>query len=147
MPHGQFMACVKAEFGWSQQWAHQLMAVAERFSNHNSSCDLPSSAKVLALLAASGADDATVQQAENCARAAIDIGLRLITLKELLPHGQFMACVKAEFQWDPSWCTQLMHIARRFGNRESTHDLPSSTQVLALLASSGATVQQAADWP
>ena len=41
LAHGQFMACVKAEFGWSQPWAHQLMAVAERFSNHNSSYDLP----------------------------------------------------------------------------------------------------------
>lgn len=63
LPHGQFMDCVKAEFGWSQPWAHQLMAVAERFSKHNSSYDLPSSAKVLALLASSNADDATVQQA------------------------------------------------------------------------------------
>jgi hypothetical protein len=63
LPHGQFMDCVKAEFGWSQPWAHQLMAVAERFSNHNSSYDLPSSAKVLALLASTNADDATVQQA------------------------------------------------------------------------------------
>jgi len=63
LPHGQFMACVKAEFGWSQPWAFQLMQVAERFSNHKSSYDLPSSAQVLALLAAGGADDATVQQA------------------------------------------------------------------------------------
>jgi hypothetical protein len=65
LPHGQFMACVKAEFGWSQQWAHQLMAISGRFSNHNSSSDLPSSAKVLALLASNGADDATVQQAAD----------------------------------------------------------------------------------
>jgi len=63
LPHGQFMACVKAEFGWSQAWANQLMQIAERFVNYNSSCNLPSSAKVLALLAASDADDATVQQA------------------------------------------------------------------------------------
>jgi hypothetical protein len=63
LPHGQFMACVKAEFGWSQPWAFQLMQVAERFSNHNSSYDLPSSARVLALLASSGADDTIVQQA------------------------------------------------------------------------------------
>lgn len=63
LPHGQFTACVKAEFGWSQPWASQLMQVAERFSNHNSSYDLPSSAKVLALLASNNADDATVQQA------------------------------------------------------------------------------------
>ena len=65
LPHGQFMACVKAEFGWSQPWASQLMQVAERFSNHNSSFDLPSSAKVLALLASNNADDATVQQAAD----------------------------------------------------------------------------------
>lgn len=63
LPHGQFMDCVKAEFGWSRQWAAHLMNVAERFSNVNPSLHLPSSAKVLALLAESGADDATVQQA------------------------------------------------------------------------------------
>ena len=65
VPHGQFMDCVKAEFGWSREWANQLMQVGERFSNVNSSGHLPSSAKVLALLAASDADDATVQQAAD----------------------------------------------------------------------------------
>ncbi len=39
----------------------QFMQVAENFSNDKSTCHLPSSAKVLALLAASDADDATVQ--------------------------------------------------------------------------------------
>jgi hypothetical protein len=63
LPHGQFTACVKAEFGWDRAWAGQLMKVAERFANVNSGIHLPSSAKVLALLAATGADDATVQQA------------------------------------------------------------------------------------
>jgi len=63
LPHGQFMACVKAEFGWSRVWASQLMQVGERFSNVQSTEHLPSSAQVLALLAAGGADDATVQQA------------------------------------------------------------------------------------
>jgi hypothetical protein len=63
LPHGQFMDCVKAEFGWSDRWAQQLMQVAERFSNTNSSSILPSSAKVLALLASNNADAATVQQA------------------------------------------------------------------------------------
>jgi hypothetical protein len=59
------MDCVKAEFGWSAAWAGQLMHVAERFSNLKSTLNLPSSAQVLALLAASGADDATVQQAAD----------------------------------------------------------------------------------
>ena len=63
LPHGQFMACVKAEFGWSDRWAQQLMQVADRFSNTKLTSVLPSSAQVLALLAASDADDATVQQA------------------------------------------------------------------------------------
>jgi len=59
------MDCVKAEFGWNQRWANQLMQVAERFLNWQSTANLPSSAQVLALLAASGADDATVQQAAD----------------------------------------------------------------------------------
>lgn len=63
LPHGQFMACVKAEFGWGPTWTAHLMQVADRFSNFHSSGNLPSSAKVLAELAAGGADDATVQQA------------------------------------------------------------------------------------
>lgn len=63
LPHGQFMACVKAEFEWSQSWANDLMAVGKRFLNLGTSLNLPSSAEVLALLARSDADDATVQQA------------------------------------------------------------------------------------
>jgi hypothetical protein len=63
LPHGQFMSCVNAEFGWTAAWAGQLMHVAEHFSNLNTSLNLPSSAKVLALLASNNADDATVRQA------------------------------------------------------------------------------------
>jgi hypothetical protein len=87
-------------------------------------------------------------QAENCARAAIDIGLRLITLKELLPHGQFGPCVKDEFGWSQRWAQQLIQVAERFANTNSSSHLPSSAKVLAMLAASGAddaTVQQAAD--
>ncbi len=39
----------------------QFMQIAERFSNWQLTANLPSSAQVLALLAASDADDATVQ--------------------------------------------------------------------------------------
>jgi hypothetical protein len=86
-------------------------------------------------------------QAENCARAAIEIGKRLADLKGLLPHGQFMACVKAEFGWSDRWAQQLMQVAERFSNTNSSSVLPSSAKVLALLAASGAddtTVEQAA---
>jgi hypothetical protein len=40
--------------------------VAEHFANRMLTSDLPSSAQVLALLASSNADDATVQQAAVC---------------------------------------------------------------------------------
>ncbi len=65
VPHGQFMDCVKAEFGWGATWTEQLMRIAGHFAHSHSSVNLPSSAKVLALLAASDADDATVQQAAD----------------------------------------------------------------------------------
>lgn len=65
LPDGQFLACVKAEFGWTPRWAQQLMQVGKRFSDANSSSLLPSSAKVLALLAANNADDETVEQAAH----------------------------------------------------------------------------------
>jgi len=81
-------------------------------------------------------------------RQIIEIGQTLLEMKELLPHGQFIACVKAEFGWNHSWTSQLMQIAGRFANCDSSHNLPSSAKVLALLAASDAddaTVQQAAD--
>ena len=46
------MDCVKAEFGWTDRWAQQLMQVGERFSNGTPGFDLPSSSTVLAMLAA-----------------------------------------------------------------------------------------------
>jgi len=81
-------------------------------------------------------------------RQIILVGQTLIEMKELLPHGQFMSCVKAEFGWAPSWTCQLMQVAEKFSNLHSSVNLPSSAKVLALLASNNAddaTVQQAAD--
>ena len=86
-------------------------------------------------------------QAEDYARAAIDIGKRLTDLRALLPHGQFMACVKAEFGWHRSWAARLIQVAERFSNADSSLHLPSSAKVPALLAASDAddpTVEQAA---
>ena len=57
------------------------MQVADRFGNRNSASDLPSSAQVLAILAAAGADDATVQQAAARMRPARSRGRRA-------EHGQ-----------------------------------------------------------
>lgn len=71
-------------------------------------------------------------------RNIVSIGETLQEMKEMLPHGQFMSCVEAEFKWGKTWCNQLMLIAKRFSNYQSTGNLPSSAQVLALLASHGA---------
>ena len=81
-------------------------------------------------------------------RQIIAVGQTLLEMKEMLPHGQFMACVKAEFEWNQRWVNQLMQVAERFSNWQLTANLPSSAQVLALLASNNAddaTVQQAAE--
>jgi len=67
-------------------------------------------------------------------RQIIEIGQTLLEIKELVPHGQFMACVKAEFGWSQPWASQLMQIAERFSNGTPGFDLPSSSTVLALLA-------------
>jgi len=40
----------------------------------------------------------------------------------------------AEFGWSDRWAQQLMQVADRFSNAKSTSVLPSSAQVLALLA-------------
>ena len=81
-------------------------------------------------------------------RQIVAVGQTLIEMKEMLPHGQFMDCVAAEFGWSDRWARSLMQVADRFANRMLTSDLPSSAQVLALLASNNAddaTVQQAAE--
>jgi hypothetical protein len=81
-------------------------------------------------------------------RQIVAVGQTLIEMKEMLPHGQFMACVKAEFGWGSTWTEQLMQIANHFVNSHSGGSLPSSAKVLALLASTNAddaTVQQAAE--
>lgn len=86
-----------------------------------------------------------------CAKVGNDIitiGSLLLQLKELLPHGQFTSCVKAEFGWSGQWSDKLMRIAERFSNRNPGFDLPSSVHVLYELAQAGAddeTVRQAAD--
>ena len=81
-------------------------------------------------------------------RQIVEVGKTLLEMKEMLPHGQFMACVKAEFGWGATWTEQLMKIASHFVNSHSGGSLPSSAKVLALLASNNAddaTVQQAAE--
>lgn len=57
-------------------------------------------------------------------RQIIEVGKTLLEMKELLPHGQFMSCVKAEFGWTAAWAGQLMHVAEHFSNLNSSLNLP-----------------------
>ena len=65
-----------------------------------------------------------------------------------MKHGNQAAYLQARLRRDaPEVASQLMQIAEHFANVQSTQHLPSSAQVLALLASANAddaTVQQAA---
>jgi len=67
-------------------------------------------------------------------RQIITIGKTLLEIKQLVPYGQFMACVKAEFGWSDRWARSLMQVGKRFSNGTPGFDLPSSSTVLAMLA-------------
>ena len=84
------------------------MQIAERFSNHVSTHDLPSSAQVLALLAAGGADDATVQQAAeeriterfSNHKSTYDLPSSAQVLALLAAGGADDADSRAVFKWE-----------------------------------------------
>ena len=87
-------------------------------------------------------------QCAEAGRSIIEVGKALCELKRDLDHGQFTDCVKAEFGWNRQWACQLMKIGESFSDVQSTVHLPSSAQVLALLANADAdeaTVQQAGE--
>lgn len=51
-------------------------------------------------------------------QSIIDIGNRLIEVKEKLAHGSFGAWLATEFEWDRFFAERCMNIARRFGQNE-----------------------------
>ncbi len=48
-------------------------------------------------------------------RATIDIGTRLIAVKDRLPHGEFGPWLSREFSWSWRTANRLMQVARAFG--------------------------------
>jgi hypothetical protein len=47
-------------------------------------------------------------------RQIVEVGKTLLEVKEMLPHGQFMDCVKAEFGWSsPMGSSSLCRVAER----------------------------------
>lgn len=66
--------------------------------------------------------------------SALTIGKRLSTVKDLLPHGQFLAWVEAEFPFSEQTARNFMNVYQRFENRPDALDLFEPT-ALYLLAS------------
>jgi hypothetical protein len=50
----------------------------------------------------------------------IAIGQELLSVKETLPHGQFSAWLRAEFDWTLRTAQRFMAVAQRFGSKSDT---------------------------
>ena len=69
------------------------------------------------------------------AQDLIDIGQKLIEVKQQLGHGNFEAWLKAEFGWGEWTARKFIQVARKFKSVKFT-DLSVATSALYLLASS-----------
>ncbi|MBM7843787.1 DUF3102 domain-containing protein [Herpetosiphon giganteus] len=68
----------------------------------------------------------------SAAQAVIEIGERLIDVKERLGHGKFGQWLDAEFQWSADTARNYMNVAERFGqNPKISEFAPSALYLLA----------------
>jgi phage N-6-adenine-methyltransferase len=67
------------------------------------------------------------------AQEVVEIGIKLIEIKERLGHGHFLKWLEAEFQWTDRTAQNFMNVARRFKS-ETFSDLTFAPSVLYLLA-------------
>jgi len=67
--------------------------------------------------------------------ASIQIGLKLIKVKERLGHGKFGEWIKLEFEWSDRQARMLMTIASQLGDRNYGSDLPQGMKPAYALAS------------
>lgn len=73
------------------------------------------------------------------AQDIVDIGGKLIEVKEELGHGKFVMWLSAEFNWSESAARKFMQVHRRFKTVKFT-DLNIATSALYLLASNSTSV-------
>lgn len=66
------------------------------------------------------------------ATGMLEIGKRLIQIKEQLPHGEFMPWVEKELSYTDRTARNFMQCYAEYGNRQSISDL-NSTQMIARL--------------
>lgn len=74
------------------------------------------------------------ERSRRAMQYAIDVGERLLEVKERLDHGQFGDWLRAEFEWSDSMALRFMRAAERFKNVNLT-DLNFSPSALYLLSS------------
>lgn len=67
--------------------------------------------------------------------ASIQIGLKLIKVKERLGHGKFGDWIKLEFDWQKSQAAMMMTIAREFEDLHDSGNLPTAKKSAYALAS------------
>lgn len=70
---------------------------------------------------------------KTAAEHIIGIGVRLIAVKEHLPHGQFLPWLKSEFEWSESAAVKMMQVGKQFKSVSFT-DLTVAPSALYLLA-------------
>lgn len=70
---------------------------------------------------------------QRSAQDIVDIGQKLIEVKEKLGHGKFALWLKAEFDWSESTARKFMQVARQFKSAKFA-DLKIATSALYLLA-------------
>ena len=67
------------------------------------------------------------------AQDVVDIGMKLVEVKKVLPHGAFGIWLREEFDWSESAAVKMMQVANRFKNVNVT-DLEIDQSALYVLA-------------
>ncbi len=71
---------------------------------------------------------------KRTAQDIIEIGEKLIEVKDRLPHGSFGGWLEIEFKWSVRTAQKYMSIADAFSNTKSSSDLSMSFETMAYLA-------------
>lgn len=67
----------------------------------------------------------------------IEIGVRLLLVKEKLPHGEFIPWVEQEFSWDKRTAQRLLAVGSAFGKNDNLSLLKIDASALYELAKGG----------
>ncbi len=68
----------------------------------------------------------------RAAQDIVDIGLKLIEVKERLEHGRFLPWLRVEFDWDERQAQRFIAVAERFGKSDNLSDFaPSALYLLS----------------